>query len=107
MQQPMDSWVCGIDRSSESILIRSYLLARNKHVPVEFWYDYFTQNVNLTKREIFLTSNSYHKRGDLILIILNQISTIYESCQDLSRPIKIDSFSDFLSIYIKTLDHFD
>ena len=26
MQQPMDSYVCGINTSSESILIRSYLL---------------------------------------------------------------------------------
>ena len=28
MQQPMDSYVCGINTSSESILIRSYLLFR-------------------------------------------------------------------------------
>ena len=34
MQQPMDSYVCGINTSSESILIRSYLLfIRDKHVP--------------------------------------------------------------------------
>ena len=26
MQQPMDSYVCGINTSSESILLRSYLL---------------------------------------------------------------------------------
>ena len=36
--------------------------SRDKHVPVEFWYTYFTRNVNLTKRESFLTSNLYHKR---------------------------------------------
>ena len=64
MQQPMDSCVCGINTSSESILIRSYLLLRDKHVPVEFWYTYYTRNVNLKKRENFLTSNLYQKRSN-------------------------------------------
>ena len=59
MQQPMDSWVCGLNTSSESILMRPYL--RDKDVSVEFWYTYFMGNVNLTKRENFLTSNLYHK----------------------------------------------
>ena len=36
--------------------------SRDKHIPVEIWYTYFTRNVNLTKRENFLTSNLYHKR---------------------------------------------
>ena len=46
MQQAMDSCVCGINTSFESILIKSH----------------FTRNVNLTKWENFLTSNLYHKR---------------------------------------------
>ena len=33
MQQPMDSCVCGINTSSESILIRSMYFSRDKHVP--------------------------------------------------------------------------
>ena len=32
-----------------------------KHVPVEFWYTYFTQKLNLTKWENFLTLNVYCK----------------------------------------------
>ena len=64
MQQPMDSCVCGINTSSESILIMSYIyFSRDKHVPVEFWYTYFTRNVNLKKRENLMTLNLYHKRG--------------------------------------------
>ena len=35
--------------------------SHDKYVPVEFWYTYFPRNVNLTKRENFLTSNLYHK----------------------------------------------
>ena len=62
MQQPMDSCVCGIKTSSESILI--FYFSRDKYVPAEFWYTYFTRNVNLTKRENFLTSNLYHIRRD-------------------------------------------
>ena len=61
MQQPKDYCVCGMNTSSESILIRSYLLF-TKHVPVEFWYTYITQNVNLTKQENFLTANLNYKR---------------------------------------------
>ena len=61
MQQPMDSYVFGINTSSESIIVRSYLLSRDKHVPVKFWYTFFTRKVNLTKGENFLTSNLYHK----------------------------------------------
>ena len=51
MQQSMDTCVCGINTSSESIYF-----SRDKHVPVEFWYTYFTRNVNLTIRENFLSS---------------------------------------------------
>ena len=36
MQQPMDSYVCGINTTSESILIRSIFFLRGKHIPVEF-----------------------------------------------------------------------
>ena len=42
MQQPMDSFVCGINSSSESILIRSYLLSarltRSCRNPVHIFY---------------------------------------------------------------------
>ena len=61
MQQLMDSYVYGINTSSESILIRLYI-SRDKHVPVEFCYTYFVWKVNLTKLENFLTSNLYQKR---------------------------------------------
>ena len=56
MQKPMDSYVCGINTSSESILNRSYLLfARQtpEHVPVEFWYTYFTRKVNRQNERTF------------------------------------------------------
>ena len=53
MQSPMDSCVCGINMSSESVLIRSYLLLRDKHIPVELWYTYFTRNENLTNEKTF------------------------------------------------------
>ena len=61
MQQPKDSYVCGINTSSESILNMSFYYLCDKHVPVEFWYTYFMRKVILTKRENFLTSNLYHK----------------------------------------------
>ena len=60
MQKPIDSYVCVINKSSESILIRSYIF-RDEHVSVEFWYTYFTRKVNLTKQENFLTSDVYRK----------------------------------------------
>ena len=60
MQQPMDSYVCGINTSSES----NINFSRDKPVPVEFWYcnTYFMRKVNLTIRVNFLTSNLYPKR---------------------------------------------
>ena len=51
----MDSYVCDINTSTESILIRSYF-SRDKNVSAEFWYTYFTRKVNWTKGENFLTS---------------------------------------------------
>ena len=60
MQQPMDSCVCGINTSYESILIKVIFIfcainrLTNSGTP--------TRRVNLTKRENFLTSNLYHKR---------------------------------------------
>ena len=41
MQQPMDSCVCSINTSSESILISHIYFWRDKHIPVEFWYTFF------------------------------------------------------------------
>ena len=61
MQQLMDSYMCGINTSLESIFIRSYL--HDKYVPVQFWYTYFTRKVNLTKGENFLTSNIHKRRN--------------------------------------------
>ena len=93
MQQPMDSCVCGINTCLESIISLGHIcFSHDKHVPVEFWYTYFTGNVNLTKRENFLTSNLYHKRmhsplhdippflilfmEELFLILFNQMLSI-------------------------------
>ena len=39
MQQPMDSYVCDISTSSESI----FTFSRDKHIPVEIWYTYLRQ----------------------------------------------------------------
>ena len=55
-QRPMDSCVCGINTSPESIPISSYYFSRDKHVLVEFWYTYFTRNVNLTFPEFWFSS---------------------------------------------------
>ena len=38
-----------------------FILSRDKHVPVKFWYPYFTRKVNLPKRENFQNSNLYHR----------------------------------------------
>ena len=63
MQQPMNSYVYGINTSSESILVRSYLLfARKKTFLSNSGTHILREKVNLTKRENFLTSNLYRRR---------------------------------------------
>ena len=64
MQQTSDPYVCGINARSESILISigHIYFSRNKHVPVDFWFTYFTRKVNLTIRETFQSSNLYDNR---------------------------------------------
>ena len=104
MQQPMDSCVCGINTSSESILIRSYkfTFSRDKHVPVEFWYTYFTRNVNLTKQENFLTSNSYqgmhsllHDISRCLILFLEELFLIFNqmlSIRAFGRCVVADAY---------------
>ena len=62
MQLPMDSYVCGINSSFESILIISYLRYDENTfrapiyiIPGEIWCAFITRKVNLTKRENFMT----------------------------------------------------
>ena len=62
MQQPMDSYVCGINTSSESILIRSYALFALQTHSCRIRVHLLRREVTLTKRGNFLTSNLYHKR---------------------------------------------
>ena len=64
MQQPMDFYVSGINTSSEVFSLGHIYFSRDKHIPVKFWYTYFTRKVNLTKQENFLTSNLYHKSSN-------------------------------------------
>ena len=113
MQQPMDSCFCGINTSTESILIRSYLLSRDKHIPVKFWYTYFMRNVNLTK-ENFLTSNLYHnvRMHDIprflilfleeLFLIFNQMLSIEAFGRRLSAGslyIRVDIFVEIFTRY--------
>ena len=106
MQQPMDFCVCGINTSSESILIRSYLLSSNKHVPVEFCYTYFTRNVNRTKRENFLTSNvGMHSLlldiSRFLILFLEELLLIFNQMLSIRAfGRRVDGFSVHLYIHL-------
>ena len=75
MQLLVDSYVCGINMSSESILIvLYYFFSCNTHVPVGFWNTFIMRKVNLKIQETFLKWYLYQKgRTDgLILTFSNQ-----------------------------------
>ena len=70
--------------------------SRHKHVPVEFWYTYFTRKVNLTKRENFLTSCVYYKRGNAYAVDIPD-----------SQMLSIGSFGERVYACWKSLHNFD
>ena len=53
----LDSCICGYIQAQKVFSLGHIYFLRDKHVPVKFWYTYFTRNVHLRKRENFLTSN--------------------------------------------------
>ena len=69
----MDSQMCGLNTSSESIIIVSYLLF------LVFWYTFIMRKVNLTKCDNFLTLYLYSCR---LHRLLNESPHFFQSPVD-------------------------